>query len=118
MIKLRFITLLLLSMTLAACSTKTSYFEAISSEPFSLYTMTADNPVIVEGAETKIYRNMFIFVPTGYMPALEDAVEQILQENRGDYLTNVKVKHTTINFMFLYYHNSWHVKADVNRVLR
>lgn len=103
---------------LNACSISNGKYSAISNKPISLYTLTANNEIIAHKAEGVSSRHVLVIIPSGRAPSIADAVNDVLNKYKGDYLANVEITNKTFQLMWLYHYTSWIVNGDVVRVYK
>lgn len=109
---------LFLIFLLSACATNNGQYDIISSNPLSLYTVTAKNEVVARNVEASSLRQVMILIPLGKAPSISKALDKILKEYQGDYMTNVQISRINFQIMFWYQFSSWKIKGDVVRVLK
>ena len=108
--------LLFSAFLLNACASQHNSFSAFSPRPMSLYNLASNNETVAEGVTNTQSRSFFLFIPFGNAPKIDNAAEALLQQYRGDYLTNVSVVYNQFSFFGLWSSESWQVTGDVIRV--
>lgn len=101
---------------ITACTSQHGSFSALSPRPMSLYNLAANNETVAESVTNTQTRYFFLFIPFGNTPKVDNAAETLLQQYRGDYLTNTTITYDEFSFFGLWGHESWQVTGDVIRV--
>ncbi len=103
---------------LAGCTIDNGHFEAVSTRPLSLFTMTANNGIIAKDIERASEQHIVAVIPLSKAPNISDAINQILDEHKADYLADVDIKFQTFRILPWYGYSSWKIEGDAVRVYK
>lgn len=114
---MRFFSVMALSglLLVSACSVYNGKYAYLSSKPITLYDLQRPELVVAKEISATSSRSAFFFIPTGRIPTIEAAVNELLEEYHGDYLKNVKVHFRSFQLMPYYDYKAWEVTGDVIR---
>lgn len=107
---------LVLATALSACTTSNGRYAVISGKPAELDTFLSPHHLVAANVEAESSRAIVLFIPCGETPTADKAIKELLERYQGDYLTNVRISHTSLNLLFWYNYSAWKVKADVCRL--
>lgn len=103
---------------ISACTTNMGNFNTIATRPMSLYTLTAQNETIAKDKKSEISQHVAVVIPFSKAPTITDAINQILDREKADYLTNVDIQLTTMRLMIWYKYTAWKIEGDAVRVYK
>ena len=102
--------MLLLLVTTSGCSTRIGDFSIISTGSPQYHKM--DNAPVNQAVEGSDGRVWFLFIPLAGAPTLEDAVDDCMDEGRGDYIERARFYRKRWSIL-LFSGDSYVVKGDV-----
>lgn len=111
-------SLLAVLLMLSACTTDSGRFNAISTKSMSLYTLTGNNGTIAKGIKSESTQHVAVIIPLSKAPTISDAINQILNKEKADYLTNVDIQFTTFRLLIWYKYTAWKIEGDAVRVYK
>lgn len=100
---------------LAGCSISQGQYSFISTKPIHLQELIAKNtPTIWSQALSR--QHVIALIPLSEAPTAEAAINLLLNEYKGDYLSNVNIRLTGIQILPLYHYRSWRISGTIMRV--
>ena len=110
------IFVILFALAITGCVSDNGSFDTISRRSISLYELTIPNEEVAHDIISISSRHVIVIIPLSKAPTLKDALDEILEKYKGDYLTDVIVKRRSFQLMFWYHYNSWIIEANVVRI--
>ncbi len=111
---MRFFSMLLFLLSLAACKTETMHFTAISTHSIDS-SRSIDSAQIIKNVRGTDLQHLIIFIPTGLYPNIQQAVDAALKENDADMLINVSAYRRFFWIPYIYGQNKYVVIGDAVR---
>lgn len=106
------------ALLISACTTNNGSFNAIATRPMSLYSLTAPSHVVDKDIKSQSSQHVAVIIPFSKAPTITDAINQILNKEKADYLTNVDIQMTTIRLMIWYKYTAWKIEGDAVRIYK
>lgn len=105
----------LLCLILGGCSVSQGQYSIISTKPVRLQSLIVQNsPGTWSQALSR--QHVIALIPLSEAPTPEAAINLLLNEYKGDYLSNVNIRLTGIQILPLYRYRSWRISGTVVRV--
>ncbi len=103
---------------LGGCTVRHGTYSVLSSRPMSLYTLAADNEIVAKNVSSAQTRYCFLVFPFDPSPKIDNAVETLLRQYQGDYLSNAEISHSKFSFLGLWSRESWKIGGNVVRIAK
>lgn len=105
----------LLCLFLCGCSVSQGQYSFISTKPVRLQSLvTRNSPQTWSQALSR--QHIVALIPLSEAPTPEAAINLLLNEYKGDYLSNVNIRLTSIQLLPLYRYRSWRISGTVVRI--
>lgn len=106
------------ALTLCGCITHHGDFTVASTKLVRLNEFELDKADRVKGIEGEDIAHTIVFVPTKANPTLKTAMDNALDNGRGDVMTDVTIDFIDFYIPFIYGQCGWIVKGDVVKTRR
>jgi len=99
------------------CSVHQRGFTVISTKHVELSKIDLKETNLVRNQSGRDSRLWLLFIPLSGNPTLEHAVNECLENGKGDFIINPVVRSTGWSFFLLFSYGSWHITGDVGNSL-
>lgn len=99
------------------CSVQQRGFTVLSTKHVELSRIDLEETNVVRNQSGRDSRLWILFIPLSGNPTLENAVNECLENGKGDFIINPVVRSTGWSFFLLFSYGSWHIEGDVGNSL-
>lgn len=99
------------------CTVRQTGFTVISTKNVELSRIDLKETNVVRNQSGRDSRLWILFIPLSGNPTLENAVNECLENGKGDFIINPVVRSTGWSFFLLFSFGSWHITGDVGNSL-
>ena len=112
----KFCIILALAALCFGCSLRQTGFTIISTKNVELSSIDLKETNVVRNQSGRDSRLWLLFIPLSGNPKLEDAVNECLENGKGDFIINPVVRSTGWSLL-LFSYGGWHITGDVGNSL-
>lgn len=105
----------LLCLVLGGCSISQGQYSFVSTKPVRLQSLISQNSP-GRWSQALSRQHVIALIPLSEAPTAEAAINLLLDEYKGDYLSNVNIRLTGIQILPLYRYRSWRISGTVVRI--